>query len=345
MADLVCFKLKNNIYYCPIQLNNNILTTNAGEYNDTDVYEDVLLNIVYSVKKDLYYIMDFSECAGSIENIPKIIKKLATPKLIILAREKFKKVFEKQRISGLEIEEVVEKENKIWIIKSNVEDKLNDYIERIKPGIAKYGFTDFFYKVILTQFFYQDIKSNNSYSFEKGALKYLESSNVYVNKYINVKSLFLDYSYMMLVVKGLKRIVKKYFLSDEKEISLLGVSNNGIILANLLSYELNLPVQSLNRLGPVYCLEDSADRLSNFSERKYVLVSDVICMGGEFRMAKGIVNILGSHLLGGICVVKIRDVYRGNREEQVYALLNDINDIEVENDRIDYRIFIDDEET
>jgi len=96
MADLVCFKLKNNIYYCPIQLNNNILTTNAGEYNDTDVYEDVLLNIVYSVKKDLYYIMDFSECAGSIENIPKIIKKLATPKLIILAREKFKKVFEKQ---------------------------------------------------------------------------------------------------------------------------------------------------------------------------------------------------------------------------------------------------------
>lgn len=345
MADLVCFKLENNIYYCPIQLNNNIFTTNAGERNDTDVCEDVLWNLVCSAKQDLYYIMDFSECIGSIENTSEIIKRLAKSRFIIIVREKFKSVFETQGIKEVEIEEVAEKDNKIWIVKSNVEKELNDYMERIKPEIEKYGCTEFFYKIILTQFFYRDIKNNNSYSFKKGSLKYLESSNVYVNKYINVKSLFLDYSYMMLVVKGLKRMIKKNFLYDGKEISLLGVSNNGIILANLLSYELNLQVQSLSRLGPVYCLEDSVDRLNNFSEKNYVLVSDVICMGGELRMAKGIVNILGAHLLGGICVVKIREVYRGNKEEKVYALLNDINGLEVDNDRIGYQIFIDDEET
>ena len=65
-------------------------------------------------------------------------------------------------------------------------------------------------------------------------------------------------------------------------------------------------------------------------------------MGGEYKMANGIVDILGSKLLGGICVVKIRDVYRNQRESNVYALLDDINGLEVDGERIGYQIYVDD---
>ena len=59
-------------------------------------------------------------------------------------------------------------------------------------------------------------------------------------------------------------------------------------------------------------------------------------------MAQGIVDILGATLVGGICVVKIRDVYRNRKEKNVFALLEDINAIKINNEIVDYRVFADD---
>ena len=65
-------------------------------------------------------------------------------------------------------------------------------------------------------------------------------------------------------------------------------------------------------------------------------------MGGEYKMAQGIVDILGSKLLGGVCVVKIRDVYRKPKVNKVYALLDDINEFKINDEIIDYQISVDD---
>lgn len=152
----------------------------------------------------------------------------------------------------------------------------------------------------------------------------------------------MDCKYMIMIVKDLAEILKREFKNDLDNIALLGVSNNGIILANLLSYELKLPVKSLNRLGPIYCLNKERDKTEQFNNKKCVLVSDVVCLGGEYRMAQGIVDILGATLVGGICVVKIRDVYRNRKEKNVFALLEDINAIKINNEIVDYRVFADD---
>lgn len=341
MDKMITFPLYDKIEYCSIRMNNNDLTSNMGQRADISVEEGVLWKVIQSLDKDTNYIIDFLNCEGTINTTEKILEGFAKNNIIILAPEKLKNAFSKSEDFKCNFEIYGNSVDKSYSIAFGEKGRFYSFFKTLTSQMGGSDFI-FFQRLLLTQFFYYDIKNNPQYSFEEGNLKYLESSNVYVNKYINVKSLFMNYNYMILVVKGLKELVKTKFKSDLSDAILLGVSNNGIILANLLSYELQIPVQSLNRLGPVYCLDKQTDRNNQFNNNKYILISDVVCMGGEYKMANGIVDILGSKLLGGICVVKIRDVYRNQRESNVYALLDDINGLEVDGERIGYRIYVDD---
>lgn len=339
MEKIITFPLYEKIEYCSIRMNNNVLTSNMGQRADVSVEEEVLRKVIQSFDMNTNYIVDFLNCEGTINTTEKILEGFAKKNIIILAPEKLRNAFSKK--CKCFYEKYGDVADKFYLIYFDKEGSLLSFFKSIKSQIHGSDFM-FFQRLLLTRFFYYDIKNNPQYSFKEGDLKYLESSNVYVNKYINVKSLFLNYNYMVLVVKGLKELIKTKFKSDLSDSILLGVSNNGIILANLLSYELQIPVQSLNRLGPVYCLDKQTDRNKQFSNNKYILISDVVCMGGEYKMAKGIVDILGSKLLGGICVVKIHDVYRNDRKSNVYALLDDVNGLEIDGERIDYQVYVND---
>jgi len=344
MGSLVCFNLTDNIVYCPIHLNNDVLIHNYGGNKDIAVREDVMIRIIRNLKDEINYILDFSRCDGSVESTPELLKMLKESKVLIITEEKFKEAFNIQKDKlDIKIENWWNGKSDFWKVEFNNNIELNDYIDNLENPIGELEPSDYFVKFILTKFFLRDIKKNSRYDFSNKDKKYLSSSNVYVNKYINVKSLFLDYDYMMMVISELAQIIYKHFKKYHGQISLLGVSNNGIILANILSYELKAPAYSLNRLGPVYCLEEDVDRLVDFSDKNYILVSDVTCMGGEYRMAKGIVDILGSRILGGISVVKIRDVYRNDTGTDVFAIIDDINQFKVEGEIIDYQVYIDNE--
>lgn len=341
MDNIVMFSLYEKIEYCSVKLNNNDFKNNVGMRIEPSIGEGFLNALLQSLQTDLCYIVDFLDWEGAIECSDLILGQLMRSNIIILAKGKHKEAFESKGL-GSPILIGDKEKNSFYFSNTKTRPELCTYMKLISAKIGNKDFTTYIKQFILARFFYQDIKSNPIYSFDKGNLKYLESSNVYVNKYINVKSIFLHYNYMMLVVKSLKELIKSSFKVNISEVSLLGVNNTGIVLANILSYELNLSVQSLNRLGPVYCLRDKVDRLDQFSGKKYIFVSDVICMGGEYKMANGIVDVLGSKLIGGVCVVKIRDVYRNNKEKKIFALLEDINEFEIDGKTIDYRVFIDD---
>lgn len=344
MEKLICFNLNDDIVYCPIHLNNSVFANNDGGDKNCSVCQEMLCDIIGTLVPEVNYVLDFTQCLGSIESTPDILKCLKNVNVLILADEKFKEALGNlERELEITVEKWGTNENRFWIVKFKKNLVLNKYIDALENEEGEYSPSDYFSKLVLTKFFYEDIKENPKYDFSQRNKKYLGSSNVYVNKYINVKSLFLDYDYMMLMISELVKLINKHFNRYEGQISLLGVSNNGIILANMLSYQLRTSAYSLKRLGPVYCLEDNANRLGDFQDKKYILVSDVICMGGEYRMAKGIVDILGSKLLGGISVVKIRDAYRGENEEEIYAVIDDINQFTIEGRKIDYQVYIDDQ--
>lgn len=339
MKRIITFPLSERIEYCSIRVNNNNLTSNVGGRADNSIEEEFLLHLIGLFDNNVNYIVDFWDCEGTINTTEEILKRLAQKNIVILAPEKLKNAFSKQLLG---FSEEYGKGEKLFIIAFDEKGETYTCFKNILPRGQDVDVKSFFHQLVLVRFFHDDIKKNPQYSFKKGNLKYLESSNVYVNKYINVKSLFLNRNYMLLVIKDLKEVVKKEFKSVINEVVLLGVSNNGIILANLLSYELQVPVQGLNRLGPIYCLDKKVDRNDGFYNKKYILVSDVVCMGGEYKMAQGIIDILGATLLGCICVVKIRDVYRNKAEKNVFALLEDINEVEIDNEKIDYQVFVDD---
>jgi len=338
MKKIITFPLSDKIEYCSVRINNNNLATNIGGRAEDSIEEGFLENLIESLNDEVNYIIDFGDCEGAINTTPNILENLAKKNIMILAEEKLKNAFSKSKSFNGKTNKESEK---VFSIIFDTQGELYIYFEKIRGKIND-NISFYFHRLVLTRFFYYDIENNSKYSFEKGNLKYLESSNVYVNKYINVKSLFLDANYMILVVKDMKELLKKHFKGELNSIVLLGVSNNGIILANLLAYELNIPVQSLNRLGPVYCLDKKKDKYSQFGNKKYVMVSDVVCMGGEYKMAQGIVDTLGATLLGGVCVVKIRDIYRDKCKNRVFALLDHINEILVDGQSIDYQIYVDD---
>lgn len=175
---------------------------------------------------------------------------------------------------------------------------------------------------------------------------YLESSNVYVSSYLDIKCLFLETKVFDLIIIKMQEIIKNTYLSkksidERKNIYLLGVSNNGNILSRILAYVMDMNCESINHLGPSYCIESNIKNIERFQHKQYILVSDVLCLGGEYRMAKGILSMMNSELLGAVSIIKVRDVYRNKKKEsnRAVAVLENI-----EQYGIDYKIYIDDKE-
>lgn len=343
MNKLLTFPLTQDIEYCPISINNSVLKYNASMKGLPTIGQNHFDFICQSIKDEKDYILDFSNYNGGIDQNPIMLSTLANNhNVVVLSEEKLKDAFLNSGIGFYKEIGNIQGE-KIYLTYFEENAQVISFIESLSLN-NKGNIIDYFHRYVLTDFFMKDIEGNPIYSFEKGSLKYLESSNVYVNKYINVKSLFVDYKYVALIINDLKKLIDEHF-QEINELVFLGVSNNGIILANLLAFEYQKEVQGLNRLGPIYCLDKENKKYDQFYNKKYLLISDVICMGGEYKMAKGIIDMLGGELVGGVSVVKIRDVYRnkkGSEKNRVYSLLEDINEIEIGGKIIDYKVFIDD---
>ncbi|MDE5778206.1 MAG: hypothetical protein K2I10_06880, partial [Lachnospiraceae bacterium] len=156
---------------------------------------------------------------------------------------------------------------------------------------------------------------------------------------------------LYLVIDELKHCIKANF-KITSDTCLLGVSNNGNILARLLAYEMNLNVRCINHIGPRYFIEYKENYYKEMNEKNFILISDVICLGGEYRIARGIVHMLNAEMIGAVSVVKLRNVYRNDGYEnddidkirKVYSILVDINSYQIADKKINYKIFIDKED-
>jgi orotate phosphoribosyltransferase len=213
----------------------------------------------------------------------------------------------------------------------------NDTLEK-QTDIVK-----FIHSYVFMDFLLRDIEENN-HKYNDDNLKYLESSNVYVNRYINIKAFFLNPDYLRLLVNDMAEKIRLEFKEDYNKFCLLGVSNNGIILSHLIAYQLGMDVKCINHIGPKYCLFSGNEALNDLKNEKFILISDVVCLGGEYRMAKGIVEVFGANLIGAVTVVKIRDVYRNGDEkanDRIVSIIDNPNQYIIDGKRLNYKIYID----
>ncbi len=346
MEELLKYEIDKNIFYCPLTLNNNIVKEQPGRGGVGIQIEDkMVMSVFYSISEDRdnNYILDFYDIEKlSITN--EDLHKLFRANNIALY---FSKNFYEQKLKGnnvIETSFTEYRDEKGYFIYNNMSEALKSYLEtsfKEEKDIIKKIHT-----YIYIRFFIEEIDKYN-HIYDMSDLKYLESSNVYINYYINIKALFLHPNYMYFLINDLVKQIKASF-DDLEKTCLLGVSNNGIILSRLLAYQLHLDAKGINHLGPRYCLDDDNEFIKELKNKKFILVSDVICLGGEYRLAKGILNVLNSKLLGAVCVVKIRDIYRNEerkRNDKIFALVDDINTYEIDGKKIDYKIYVDKEKS
>ena len=129
-------------------------------------------------------------------------------------------------------------------------------------------------------------------------LELLASSNVYVDRYVDIKQLFMSPDELLLIIYYMSR----HLLTIDKEYdALVATSKNGAVLASLLGRMIGKEVVYCVNLGPQYALPAYAVEQIQPKDR-YVYVYDFICLGTEAKLLYALVTSRHATLTGGIGV-------------------------------------------
>lgn len=139
--------------------------------------------------------------------------------------------------------------------------------------------------------------------------KYSDSSKVELPKYINIK-LYIedkDISYYGLYLLCKKSINNGYIpnLNQSKRPIVFFQSIQGAYLASIFSKIGVLDMAYLDHIGPVNHIYRTILNSSIKSQRDYILISDVICMGTEIQIAKNIIEYEDSKVIANISIVNV----------------------------------------
>ncbi len=133
------------------------------------------------------------------------------------------------------------------------------------------------------------------------------SSSVYLTTYIDIKGMiskekgFFIYSLYHLAMR-----IKNHWdltLNNEKP-TLVCQNLNGSYIASILSGLLKMNILILDKLGPINKLYSTLDNKIE-DGKSYIVVSDVVCLGTEIKIAKNLITFLGGNYLGNVSVIRV----------------------------------------
>lgn len=165
--------------------------------------------------------------------------------------------------------------------------------------------------------------------YTKEEVKEHHSSSVYLTSYIDIKQLItLDKSFVLYCIYRLAKKIwikwideeerKGSFKSKEKPI-LICQSLNGSFIASVLSSLLGLDIFIIDSIGPVNKLYRSLGAKIN-PGKKYIVVSDVVCLGTEVKITKNIIEYLGGIYYGNVSIVRVASIKEYNNVETVFTI-------------------------
>ena len=158
----------------------------------------------------------------------------------------------------------------------------------------------------------------------------IDSSGVLGNKYIDIKRMFYSPSHYYLVLIKMAGTIITRFPDFDK---LICSSFNGAIISTILGQLLNKEVLYIMKLGPNLSFRDKELIYRIEKGKKYLYIGDVVCIGTEVKMAKTLVKLNNSEIIGGVVVVRYLDPV--SLDNNILSLI-EIND----DDDFDYRIFV-----
>jgi len=158
--------------------------------------------------------------------------------------------------------------------------------------------------------------------------KPLKSSNIYTNKYIDVKKMFYDFPSFMLLIYELSIIIDKNFTGDKVFDCFLCVSNNGSAIGTVLGQLFNKDVTYIMNLGPNLKIKSEGEIDKIRRNVKYLFLFDFICLGTEYKYAYSLVDYKCANLIGGVGPSKYLHPFRFNENIENYNIFTifDINE-------------------
>lgn len=159
------------------------------------------------------------------------------------------------------------------------------------------------------------------------------SSSVYLPKFIDIKSLAVNSQqfFIYTIYRLAKKIERNTSLNLE-----IGKSNDTILfcqnlnnsyISSVLSSFLLIDVIVMDRIGPINKVYHELGKKIK-RNAKYIVVSDVVCMGTEVRIAKNIIEFLGGKYLGNVSIVRIATLKKEDKyldTESIFELTKENN--------------------
>lgn len=180
---------------------------------------------------------------------------------------------------------------------------------------------------------------------EKNIKKHHQSSSVYLPKYINIKKMiseekqFFIFSLYQLALKIQKNWLEPMIDQKQEFPTLICQNLNSSFISSILSSLLKLDVLILDHLGPVNTMYSSLNNKIE-EDKKYIIISDVVCLGTEVKIAKNLITFLGGKVIGNVSMIKINTLKEEDilEEEKKMKTISVFNITKENNEGIDFEI-------
>jgi len=169
----------------------------------------------------------------------------------------------------------------------------------------------------------------------EGQERYHASSSVYLSKWINIKKIIsLDREFFLYAIYNLAiKTYQKWFKDlktwgDDNKPILVCQNLNSSYITSILSTLLRTDIVILDQIGPINKMYSTLDsKIDN--NKKYIVVSDLVCLGTEIKIAKSLIEFLGGKYLGNVSIVRIQTIdtnYRSFEDaESVFVIDKESN--------------------
>ncbi|MDO5972370.1 hypothetical protein Q4Q35_21425 [Flavivirga aquimarina] len=186
--------------------------------------------------------------------------------------------------------------------------------------------------------FIEYLKLNSKNSTKENSLIFHHSSSIYLNKYIDVKSMITNKKeFFLLALYHLALKTKKHWknLINSPNRPILVCQNlNSAYITSIMSSYLGFDILILDKIGPINELYSNLDNKIEEGQN-YLVVSDVVCLGTEIKITKNLINYLGGNYIGNISVVRIQTAHPTSK---VYDDVESVFEITKEDNPINYQI-------
>lgn len=163
------------------------------------------------------------------------------------------------------------------------------------------------------------------------------SSPIYLDKFIDIKKFIYQNDFFLYCIYRLaQNMVKSNLINEKKDksnISLFCQTLNGAYIASILASLFLVDISFIDHIGPINKIYRTSFGKKLSSEKEYIVVSDVVCLGSELNIARSIIDYEGGNYKGSASIVKIKTIDEELNQNEI-----SLYKISKTNNPIDYSI-------